>query len=330
MSIQPILPNFTIMATASDVGTVSAISSIGTASSQEFTFNVEIVDIFSNADFGSLFIIGQEDEILLYDDADTIGLDEYSEGEFTGNDENAADIAAFDTELSKILAEDSASTTTDPTTGQVTGPEPSYKGTIKTNMREIALAAKAIGITSKNAIYSMIAIASGESGLVPKSESHVYGYNNLVRVFTGLTVGQANRATKIGITKREFFNIVYGEYNPSRVGNRNVSDGGLYYGRGFIQLTGYENYKKYNDLLKRYFPNENNDIINNPELVNDARVAAKITALYFKSRVQIDPNSSLYFSHSLVAVGKDANGGYDKKTKFYNELNSIKNPSFLA
>ena len=94
MSVQPISPNFTIMATASDTGNTSATSSIvATASSQEFTFNVEIVDTFSNTDFGSLFIIGQEDEILLYDDgSDTIGLDEYVESGFAGNDEIALQI----------------------------------------------------------------------------------------------------------------------------------------------------------------------------------------------------------------------------------------------
>lgn len=58
-------------------------------STQEFTFNVEQLDIFSNADFGNLFIIGQEDETLLYDDGTDIGS-EYIEDEFAG----AAEIPA--------------------------------------------------------------------------------------------------------------------------------------------------------------------------------------------------------------------------------------------
>lgn len=58
-------------------------STVGT---QEFTFNVEQVDIFSNADFGNLFIIGQEDETLLYDDG--VDYSEYSEDQFTGSAEN--------------------------------------------------------------------------------------------------------------------------------------------------------------------------------------------------------------------------------------------------
>lgn len=58
-------------------------STVGT---QEFTFNVEQLDIFSNADFGNLFIIGQEDETLLYDDGTDID-DEYKESEFEGDPE---------------------------------------------------------------------------------------------------------------------------------------------------------------------------------------------------------------------------------------------------
>jgi len=58
-------------------------------STQEFTFNVEQLNIFSNADFGNLFIIGQEDETLLYDDGVDIGS-EYIEDEFAG----AAEIPA--------------------------------------------------------------------------------------------------------------------------------------------------------------------------------------------------------------------------------------------
>jgi GH24 family phage-related lysozyme (muramidase) len=66
----------------------ATVSTIGT---QEFTFNVEQLDIFSNADFGNLFIIGQEDETLLYDDGtDTYGS-EYVEDEFAGQDEFAVE-----------------------------------------------------------------------------------------------------------------------------------------------------------------------------------------------------------------------------------------------
>lgn len=64
-------------------------STIGT---QEFTFNVEQLDIFSNTDFGNLFIIGQEDETLLYDDGVDTYNSEYTEDQFAGQDEVALEI----------------------------------------------------------------------------------------------------------------------------------------------------------------------------------------------------------------------------------------------
>ena len=68
------------------------VSTVGT---QEFTFNVEQLDIFSNADFGNLFIIGQEDETLLYDDGTDIYGSEYIEDEFVGQDEFAAEETSY-------------------------------------------------------------------------------------------------------------------------------------------------------------------------------------------------------------------------------------------
>jgi predicted chitinase len=314
------------------VGSTASVES-GTASAtasqvlplQELIFNVELLDIFSNTDFGNLFIIGKEDAIVF--DDDQYDGSEYSEEGFTGESEELpfiapiADIQEFDKEFDKIMngSSNDNSTTT-----------PVYTGNVKENMRLIALAAKAVGLTSKKAIYSMIAVASGESGLKPQSEGHVYRYENLKNVFPNLTSDQLNRATRKGVSKKEFFNIVYGEYKPERVGNRNVSDGGLYYGRGFIQLTGYGVYKRYNDLMRKHFPSDKVDIISNPDLVNDAKICAKLVALYFLDRVKTDQNSDSYFTRSLAAVGNDANGGYAKKTKTYNSLFSAKDQSFIA
>ena len=322
--------------TASTENIASATASQESLPLQELVFNVELQDIFSNSSFGNLFIIGKEDTIVF--DDDQVDYSEYAEEEFEGEEEvlpfipPIADLIEFDKEFDKIMngasTDSTTNTTTDSTTNTTTTPV--YSGSVKENMRLIALAAKAVGLTSKKAIYSMIAIASGECGLKPQSEGHIYSYNNLKNVFTGLTSDQLNRATRKGISKKEFFNIVYGEYKPDRVGNRNVSDGGLYYGRGFIQLTGHGTYKRYNDLMRKYFPSDKIDIISNPDLVNDAKICAKLVALYFLDRVKTDQNSDSYFTRSLTAVGNDVNGGYTKKTKTYNSLFTAKDQSFIA
>ncbi len=281
----------------------------------EFIFNVESENVFKNFEMGDLTIINKETDTYIFDDSQDTIDPEFIEGDFEGSEENTfispvEDIQEFESELDSIVNSNSYNDSN----------TPAVPGTKSGNMKLIANAAKSIGITSKYAIASMIAISAGESGLKPQEEGHVYSYSNLSGVFRGLNGSQKERASTRGISKREFFNIVYGEYNPGRVGNRSVSDGGLYYGRGFIQLTGYQNYVRYNNLLKKYFPSDNSDIIKNPGLVNDATVCSKLVALYFLDRVKTSQHSSSYLESALRAVGNDANGGYDKKRKFYNKI----------
>ena len=63
--------------------------------------------------------------------------------------------------------------------------------------------------------------------------------------------------------------------NRSDLGNRGTPDGNLYKGRGFIQLTGRANYIRYSQRLGLEM-----QMVDNPELANDANLAAKILALF--------------------------------------------------
>lgn len=190
------------------------------------------------------------------------------------------------------------------------------------NIGLISKAAKEFGITGKNAIAAMCAIAGGECGLIPKSEGHVYKESNLRKVFPNLKEDQIKRASAKGVSKKEFFSIVYGEYKPSRINNRNVADGGLYYGRGFNQLTGHGAYVNINNKLVKKYGNSYN-ILNNPDRVNNPDVAAKALVAFYVDEMQgIDQNSDKWFTTALVKTGNDANGGYAKKKEYYNCLMS--------
>jgi predicted chitinase len=193
--------------------------------------------------------------------------------------------------------------------------------TVIINIGLINNACKAIGITNKNAIAAICAISGGETRLRPQSEGHIYKLANIKGVFTGLTLDQQTRATAKGITKKEFFSIVYGEYNPGRINNRNKSDGGLYYGRGFNQLTGYGAYEATNNTLIRKFGYRGN-ILKNPDLMNDPDTAAKALAIFYKDIVKIDQNDADYFTKALIKTGHDANGGYQRKADYYACLTS--------
>lgn len=82
---------------------------------QEFIFNVELQDIFSNTDFGNLFIIGKEDTIVF--DDDQVDYSEYTEEDFTGEEEIQIDLPAV--ELSFDMADARINGTSDnvPTSG---------------------------------------------------------------------------------------------------------------------------------------------------------------------------------------------------------------------
>lgn len=182
---------------------------------------------------------------------------------------------------------------------------------LKANIEYLKKSAREVGLISPQAIASLIAISAGESGLIPQEEKHIYSDSRIRQVFPYLSESQYKRATKKGITKKEFFKIVYGEYYPSRVNNRNISDGGKYYGRGYIQLTGYLNYKRYSQLSKI-------DILNNPDLVNDPIIGAKIAAHYFKDKVEVNQFDSNYFEKALDAVGYNVGDILQKKIEYYN------------
>lgn len=182
---------------------------------------------------------------------------------------------------------------------------------VKTNINHLKQAARNIGLLSPQSISSLIAISGGESGMVPQSEKHIYSEPRLRQVFPNLSESQYKRATQKGISKQDFFKIIYGEYYPSRVGNRNVEDGGKYYGRGYIQLTGYGNYQRYAKL-------SGIDIINKPDLVNDPVMGAKIAAIYFNDRVKISQFDSNYFPTALTSVGYNVKDIKMKKIEYYN------------
>lgn len=283
---------------------------------KEYSFNVESENIFRNIELGDLTIISKLDETYIFNDVQDTIDPEYIEGDFIGEEESAFVIPVQDE-----IEFDNAVNSGELSESSLNDNTPIKPGTLKGNMKLISEALKSVGFTNKYAIYSIIAIASGESKLKPQNEGHVYGRNRIGSVFTGLSENQKDRATVRAISKRSFFNIIYGEYKPSRVGNRNVSDGGLYFGRGFIQITGYSLYLNLNNLMKRYFPSENINIISNPDLLNSPEVSAKLTALFYVSKGMLSvKQDSNFFEKALRKTGNDAGGGYDKKRKFYNKL----------
>ena len=67
--------------------------------------------------------------------------------------------------------------------------------------------------------------------------------------------------------------------NRTDLGNKGDGDGDKFKGRGFIQLTGRANYRRYSKILGL-----GTKLVQNPELANDPDIAAKILASFLKDK----------------------------------------------
>jgi putative chitinase len=140
----------------------------------------------------------------------------------------------------------------------------------KTNIALIKDEALKSGITNPYAIAGMLAIVSKESSFVPKSENLNYSASRLQQVF-GLSSARANEIAN----KPELIgNAVYG----SKSGNSST-EGYKYRGRGFNQLTFKGNYDAYGKLIGE-------DLVSNPDKVNNPSTAAKVLIAYNKKGIE--------------------------------------------
>lgn len=170
------------------------------------------------------------------------------------------------------------------------------------------------GFTGKYGRATILGIVGGECAWVPIAEGYSYSAEALPKIFAKTF---ANKTTLIAQyarwkgSREGFFNFVYApENNGSSLGNTQPGDGGKYYGRGFIQLTGRANYAKYGKLAGI-------DLIAQPELLNsDYAQSARVAVAYFKDRVKTADTDPSYFQAGLKAIG-GAQSGWPKKEDYY-------------
>jgi len=102
--------------------------------------------------------------------------------------------------------------------------------------------------------------------------------------------------------------------NRSDLGNRGKPDGERYRGHGFIQLTGRANYEKYSQLLGL-----GTQLVDNPDLANDAAIAAKILALFIRDKEKLIGNALA--KNDLAKARKLVNGGSHGLKEFSEAFN---------
>lgn len=97
-------------------------------------------------------------------------------------------------------------------------------------------------------------------------------YKTINKKLQGLSQKQI---TNILQNEPEYFELIYG--GRPDLGNTQKGDGYNYRGRGFIQLTGRANYEKTGKALGL-------DLVNNPDMVNDPKVAMQVAMHYLDSK----------------------------------------------
>lgn len=105
------------------------------------------------------------------------------------------------------------------------------------------------------------------------------------------------------------------------LGNLVPADATNYCGRGFIQLTGRNNYTKAATALGV-------NIINSPTMAEEPETAAKIFAWYWKSHglpklCQQAESSTVYRKSIWIGVRQRINGGLNGWDRFYSILNVL-------
>lgn len=141
---------------------------------------------------------------------------------------------------------------------------------------DIRSALKRQGITDPTAVSNIMAQVGAESGFDNRAES---GYGNtdnarIREVFGDRVKGLDDKAlTSLKGNDQKFFDHVYG----NRMGNSAAGDGWRYRGRGYIQLTGKDNYARIGKMIGV-------DLVKNPDLMNNPGIAARAAAAYFKDK----------------------------------------------
>lgn len=154
-----------------------------------------------------------------------------------------------------------------------------FDGTAKNNISLLIDAMNEKGITDPLTQIGILSVIKKETNFKPKGEVSYAGTDNSrIRKIFGSRVKNFSDAelNALKSDQQKFFNHVY----ASTVGNQGGNDGWTYRGRGFNQLTGRKNYRKYGQLAGI-------DLEGNPEALNQLDVATKV-AVQFLTKGKTD------------------------------------------
>jgi predicted chitinase len=165
----------------------------------------------------------------------------------------------------------------------------------KQNLELLYQSMKKANITNKFVQAGILAVTAKESGFQLKTESDYRDVDDISKIRTIYKSLSSFTDTEIRDLKNnpeEWFDFLYGGKNGNSTEQRYFksinqslpkSEGFKYRGRGFNNLTFKGNYK---DLLSFA---EGNDIVKNPDLMNDGKVAAPVLMGFYNKSFKQNP-----------------------------------------
>jgi predicted chitinase len=182
-------------------------------------------------------------------------------------------------------------------------------------------AAAEMGLTSPYAVASLLGVAGGESHWEIVEEKFGYSADRLLQVFPSVFKGDRELAQKYaGNPNNSLPEFLYG-YDTAKgkgLGNTEPGDGAKFIGRGYIGLTGRANYTNFSKWMyeARKLPTPT-ALVDNPKMINDPKIAAEVSVLYFLKLVKTAQTDPGYFEAAYRRVGFCTQDIYTRKKGYY-------------
>jgi predicted chitinase len=193
----------------------------------------------------------------------------------------------------------------------VGGAKKGLTGTTKERETQISKAADAAGITDPKEKASFMGNMAHESaGFTSLNEGKysakkVWEMRGKTLSKKGVTLEQMQASEAKG-GKGAMYEYMYSDKyrdKGSKMGNDQEGDAEKFKGRGFVQLTGKNNYKDMSSRLQKVGTNV--DLVKNPELAEDPKIAAQIATIFWKK----SGAGAKARAGDLVGANRAINGG---------------------
>lgn len=167
-----------------------------------------------------------------------------------------------------------------------------FKSLSKEQQKNAAYLNKALEKHFKNKYIraGILAVVSKESAYKNFKETSYAGTSNArIRQIFGSRVSGMSDAelNALKANYNRFYDVIYGgEFGRRNLGNTEPGDGSRYVGRGYNGVTGRANYKSIGEKIGV-------DLISNPELLENPKIAALACAEYFRANFERGKNTIL-------------------------------------